>query len=145
MRRLLATAAALGLSFTGLSVATAPGAFAATESAAEYGCPGSLIDTYNTPASGEVWGQLRLYYSSANGGTNCAVLLAKKYYGTTHYMEVGINISGSSDTKLDSGAYSRYAGPVTVTRTNGHCIDLGGGEDIGGLWAGRSVNRVHCG
>ncbi|GHD20226.1 hypothetical protein GCM10010313_52410 [Streptomyces violarus] len=145
MRRMLATAAALGLSLTGLSVATAPGAFAATESAAAYGCAGSLVDTYNTPASGEVWGQLRLYYSSANGGTNCAVLLAKKYYGTTHYMEVGINISGSSNTKLDSGAYSHYAGPVTVTQTNGHCIDLGGGEDIGGLWAGRSVNRVHCG
>jgi hypothetical protein len=145
MRRILATTAALALSFTGLSLATAPGAFAATEAASEYGCPGSLIDTYNTPASGEVWGQLRLYYSSANGGTNCAVLLAKKYYGTVHYMEVGINISDSSNTKLDSGAYSHYAGPVTVTSTNGHCIDLGGGEDNGGLWAGRSLKGVHCG
>ncbi|EFL40079.1 hypothetical protein ACFTZ8_35545 [Streptomyces fungicidicus] len=145
MRRTLATAAALTLSFTGLGVATAPGAFAATAGASEYGCPGSLIDTYNTPASGEVWGQLRLYYSSANGGTNCAVLLAKKYYGKSHYMEVGINITGSSNNKLDYGAYSYYAGPVTVTSTNGHCIDLGGGEDNGGIWAGRSLKGVHCG
>ena len=99
MRRTLATAAALTLSFTGLGVATAPGAFAATAGASEYGCPGSLIDTYNTPASGEVWGQLRLYYSSANGGTNCAVLLAKKYYGKSHYMEVGINITGEPLSK----------------------------------------------
>ncbi|AYL37322.1 hypothetical protein ACG2OD_17560 [Streptomyces sp. PDY-4] len=145
MRRTLATAAALTLSFTALGVATAPGAFAATAGASEYGCPGSLIDTYNTPASGEVWGQLRLYYSSANGGTNCAVLLAKKYYGKSHYMEVGINITGSSNNKLDYGAYSYYAGPVTVTSTNGHCIDLGGGEDNGGIWAGRSLKGVHCG
>ncbi|AZP19360.1 hypothetical protein ACIGMX_12850 [Streptomyces aquilus] len=145
MRRTLATTAALALSFTGLSMATAPGAFAAPEAAAEYGCPGTLIDTYNTPATGEVWAQLRLYYSSANGGTNCAVLLAKKYYGTTHYMEVGINISGSSNNKLDYGAYKYYAGPVSVTSTNGHCIDLSGAEDNGGVWAGRSLNRVHCG
>ncbi|KAF3466611.1 hypothetical protein [Streptomyces sp. Tu 3180] len=145
MRRILATAAALALSLTGLSVATAPGALAATSGATEYGCPGSLIDTYNTPASGTVWGQSRLYYSPASGGTNCAVLLAKKYYGTSHYMEVGISISGSGNTELDSGAYSYYAGPVTVTSTNGHCIDLGGGEDIGGLWAGRSLKGVHCG
>ncbi|MEV7890748.1 hypothetical protein ACWD3I_42080 [Streptomyces sp. NPDC002817] len=145
MRRILATSAALALSVTGLSMATAPGAFAATEAAAEYGCPGSLIDTYNSPATGEVWAQLRLYYSSANGGTNCAVLLAKKYYGDVHYMEVGISISGSSNTKLDYGAYKYYAGPVSVTSTNGHCIDVGGGEDIGGLWAGRSLKNVHCG
>ncbi|MFF7451310.1 MULTISPECIES: hypothetical protein [unclassified Streptomyces] len=142
---MLATSAALALSVTGLSMATAPGAFAATEAAAEYGCAGSLVDTYNSPATGEVWAQLRLYYSSANGGTNCAVLVAKKYYGDLHYMEVGINISGSSNTKLDSGAYKYYAGPVSVTSTNGHCIDVGGGEDIGGLWAGRSLKRVHCG
>ncbi|MFJ2949078.1 hypothetical protein ACIO8H_15835 [Streptomyces sp. NPDC087226] len=144
MRRTFATAAALALSLTGLGVATAPSASAATSGAAEYGCPGSLVGTYNTPASGEVWGQLRVYYSSANGGTNCAVLLAKKYYGSSHYMEVGINISGRSG-KLDSGAYQYYAGPVTVTGTNGHCIDVGGGEDNGGIWAGRSVKGVHCG
>lgn len=29
-----------------------------------------------------------------------------------------------------------------MTQTNGHRIDLGGGEDIGGLWAGRSVKGV---
>ncbi|MBJ6639685.1 hypothetical protein H4K36_20780 [Streptomyces sp. DHE7-1] len=140
MRRTIATLATLGLTVAGLSLATATNA-----SAAGYGCSGSQIDSYNTTANGDVWATAYLYYSSANGGTNCAVLVARKYAGVSHYMTVAINKSGSSTWKGNDGAFSSYAGPVTVTGTDGHCINLKFAEDNGGLWVGRDVNNVHCG
>ncbi|MFF4435044.1 hypothetical protein ACFYZ4_38515 [Streptomyces sp. NPDC001513] len=142
MRRSLATLAALA-TMTGTAIlATAPSAYAGG-----YGCSGSQVGSYDLQGSDGVWSTSYLYYSSANGGTNCAVLVAKKWAGTRHYMSISMKVPGKSGPKENEGQFASYAGPVTQTGTNGHCISMI-------LWenspdndhqAGRPVDNVACG
>jgi hypothetical protein len=142
MRRSIAYLAALGMAAVGINFAVAP-----TASAGAYGCPGSQIGSYNLiGVNSEVWSTAYLYYSSADGGTNCAVLVAKKFAGTTHQMKVGIRL-GDGALKIDDGNYEWYAGPVSKTSSNGHCVSLTLSETDprNGNWAGRTVDDVACG
>ncbi|MGI5377110.1 hypothetical protein ACQEV2_23270 [Streptomyces sp. CA-251387] len=121
----------------------APSASAAADA---YGCPGSQIDTYNIKdENGSTWGSIYLYYSSANGGTNCVINMTKKYAGQRHYMDV--KLWHSSDDDKDEGYFYEYAGPALVTNSNGKCITLSGwvadpgyNKIVGDQW-----QNVHCG
>ncbi|MFK0101677.1 hypothetical protein [Streptomyces sp. NPDC091040] len=127
----------------GINFALAPSA-----SASGYGCSGSVVYSKNLMVESKAWSTAYLYYSSANGGTNCAVLVAKKWAGTRHFMHISIQLSGvDSGLKKDEGQFTSYAGPVTLTHTNGHCIS-------GTMWenspddntqAGAAINKVACG
>jgi hypothetical protein len=97
----------------GLGLVAAPAASAAAQGA--YGCAGSEIDTYNIKdTDGSVWGTLHLFYSSANGGTNCVVNVARKYYGQKQLLEVSIR-QGDRFKKQEDYFYE-YAGPVSLNQ-----------------------------
>ncbi|WP_410567817.1 hypothetical protein [Amycolatopsis sp. cmx-4-61] len=97
-------------------------------------CPGTEIHDYGLPkplsnSIGEQAGVLRLWYSSANGGTNCA-----KVYDNvsgSHPMSVSIRTERMTTPVTDSGTYSTYAGGVVVTHTDGLCIYVSGTLSLG--------------
>ncbi|MFC8532656.1 hypothetical protein ACFUJY_01665 [Streptomyces sp. NPDC057249] len=139
----------------GGGIVTAPAA-----SAAGYGCSGSLIDTYNVnTSSGTKYGEIKLYYSTANGGTNCAVTV-DTYFGSSVKKPIRINIirceasasagsycaaAGSMD---DWDEYYTYAGPVSVTSMSGRCVRLSGSvtnPNNSTVSANRDTGAVHCG
>ncbi|MEU6918920.1 hypothetical protein [Streptomyces olindensis] len=133
-------------------------AFAPTASAAGYGCSGNLIDTYSVKTDGGTkWGVLNLYYSTANGGTNCAAVVDTYWgTGTTKLMVVNIWKCRAGTTPggtclidqqdHDSGNFSSYAGPVSVTGTASRCIHVDGTIWNPSRTAAASVNAnaVHC-
>lgn len=126
MRRFAMTAAALALAAAGL--AAAPQAASAAPAGA-YGCPGSQIDSYANVYGGVTYGHTLLYYSSANGGTNCAVYVTSHNVGKVRYMGVDIQRGtktngGIAPLPQDYGNYSQYAGPVSVTNADGYCVLL---------------------
>lgn len=142
MRRSIASLAVLATAMAGL-IGLAPSA-----SAGDYGCAGSLVYSKDLLGEGGVWSTARLYYSPADGGTNCMVLVAKKYAGTKHYMSVSMSVDGRSGYQKNEGQFAWYAGPVVQKNTNGHCIS-------GTLWenapgdnapqAGAGIYSVACG
>ncbi|MFV8187531.1 MULTISPECIES: hypothetical protein [unclassified Streptomyces] len=142
MRKTMAALSGLAIAI-GLTVTATPIASAATQDA--YGCAGTQVGTHNIKdTDGTVWGSIYVYYSSANGGTNCAVNVSKVYVGQPHHMEVHLFLG--SKVVSDSGTYSSYAGPVRVTGADGKCIDITGevdapsGKSVAAGWYG-----VHCG
>ncbi|MEU7057011.1 hypothetical protein [Streptomyces sp. NPDC046197] len=128
----------------GLSLVAAPAASALPEGA--YGCSGNEIGTYAIKdTDGSTWGTLHLYYSSADGGTNCLVNVAKKYYGQRHMIEVTIKQGDRGDSDRNH-FYYEYAGPVHLNRMNGKCVTVSGwvtapnnGKAVGDQWT-----NVHC-
>ncbi|WP_051836323.1 hypothetical protein [Streptomyces sp. NRRL F-2580] len=142
MRKTLVTLAAATMVIGAANLALAP-----TASAAGYGCAGNLKGSYNIMAHGEVWSTIQVYYSSGNGGTNCAVNIARKYAGQRTYMQVHIGRSNvDGEWVSDSGHYTSYAGPVNVTGTNGYCINVAGeAGSPDGSSAGDRFSDIHCG
>lgn len=123
-------------------VAVAPQAEAASP------CPGSRVGKYQLYGGGEVpdhfrHGHIEVWYSSANGGTNC-VLVYDDVAGK-HWMTVGVRLSNSLKTRSDSGRFYTYAGPVKLTKTKGKCISLYGEVMYKGVSYRRVLNKVHCG
>ncbi|KJK56416.1 hypothetical protein [Saccharothrix sp. ST-888] len=132
-----------------------------TASASSYGCSGNLVDTYDIKTNGGTgtkYGELNLYYSSANGGTNCAVAVDTHFgSGVTKYQGVWIwrCTAGSSagdfceydQSDYDDGTFAWYAGPATVTGTAGRCIRLFGRIDnpTSSATADASTLATHCG
>ncbi|WP_328311528.1 hypothetical protein OG432_15515 [Streptomyces sp. NBC_00442] len=139
--------ATVGLVASGVIFGAAPSA-----SAANWGCPGSQVDSYTSRNSaGETLSHTYLFYSSASNGTDCAVTVAAKYAGKAYELGVDIWTSDWVQHDGDLGNYASYAGPVKITNTNGKCLNLeatvgngpmhSNGEVIGGgNWYG-----VHCG
>jgi hypothetical protein len=96
-------------------------------------CPGSLLHGFpltKKVSSGDAL-KLYVYYSSAHGGTNCAI--ARKngnWAGTSTYLDVEIWKDNKSsdyawpDSAWDGGNYKYYAGAAYITGTNGKCIDV---------------------
>lgn len=143
MRRFLVSLAAMVAAIGGLNLAIAPSAFAGG-----YGCSGSQVYSKNLIGpGGEVWSTARIYYSTANGGTNCIVLVAKKYAGVRHYMSVTLWVDGRSGSKEDDGNFVSYAGPVTQTNTNGKCVSgtLWENSPGGNNQVGAPIDHVACG
>ncbi|WP_326608899.1 hypothetical protein OIE62_39810 [Streptomyces scopuliridis] len=134
-------------------VAFSPTAGAAVKA---YGCPGNQIDSYPvTTPGGARWGTTYLYYSSANAGTNCVVTV-DTYWGqdVTKYMytHIGICPEGQSGcphevTDIDQGYFTWYAGPASLTKTNGRCIQITGTilSPDGKTRAISVTGRTHCG
>ncbi|GAA4124293.1 hypothetical protein GCM10022415_30170 [Knoellia locipacati] len=92
-------------------------------------CPGSVIGTYSLQASGGAThpnARVKVYYSTASGGTNCAVLLDNE--AGDHYMRV--TIGGRPEVPVDwasdYGTFSSYAGAVGIRNTNGRCVHITG-------------------
>lgn len=141
LKKISAHLASLALLTGGLSLAvTQPAA------AGDFGCPGSLVGTHNISDSQNiVWGTLYVYYSSTNGGTNCMVNKAVRYYGTSHTIRAFISGAGKSDN--DTGKYKYYAGPVSVSGINDRCITIAGQfvNPQGTQMESREWNNVHCG
>ncbi|WP_326944149.1 MULTISPECIES: hypothetical protein [unclassified Amycolatopsis] len=117
----------------GVVVAATLVAVPGAEAAPVTTCPGTELHKEGLPKPlknqlGEQAGTLRLWYSSANGGTNCA-----KVYDDasgSHSMSVSIR-TDTSATVTDSGTFSTFAGGVVVTGTNGHCIYVSGSLSLG--------------
>lgn len=143
MRRSLASLAILATTIGGINLTLAPNAFAAG-----YGCSGSQVYSKNLIGTGgEVWSTARIYYSTANNGTNCIVLVANKFAGTRHFMHVYLSVDGGAGSKEDKGQFASYAGPVVQTNTNGHCVSGGMWENSpnGSSQSGAGIYSVACG
>lgn len=111
-------------------------------------CPGNRVGKYQLYGGGEVpdhfkHGHIEVWYSSANGGTNC-VLVYDDMAGK-HWMTVGVRLSSGRKERTDSGRFHTYAGPVKVTKTKGKCISLYGEVKYKGVSYRRVLNKVHCG
>ncbi|AUA11673.1 hypothetical protein GTZ89_06260 [Streptomyces sp. SID8382] len=154
LTRYTTVAAALGI-FLGVTNS----AGASERVAAEYGCTGSLIDTYPVRAStGATYGNIRLYYNSATG-RNCAVNVKTSLggYGKASHVSVTLkrcktstpgawcNTSGEP-WRQDWGNYTYYAGPVELSAA-GRCIHVVGAVNDSPPHADGSSgsNGVHCG
>jgi hypothetical protein len=131
--------------------------FAPSASAAGYGCSGNLINTYDVKTSaGTKYGQINLYYSTADGGTNCAVVV-DTYWGSNVVKSFYIGIqrcpagttAGTYCTGTvipDSGHYYSYAGPVSVTSTADRCVRIYATETNPSftVTASKDTAAVHC-
>lgn len=96
-------------------------------------CPGHVLSGF--PLTKKVGSgnslSLYVYYSSANGGTNCAIVKksgswkSKKTYLDVHIWKDNVSAeSGWPDGAWDQGNYYSYAGAAYITHTNGKCIDV---------------------
>ena len=140
--RLLASASSIVLTMTGLALADAPQAAAATS------CSGTITYDHTYNVNGNPVAELTIYYNSTNGGTNSACLYHRgAYYGKAEPTAIQIyrctqqaSAPGSPCTiavasRVDSSNYAYYAGPVGVTGTANYCVAVqasmgltGGGE-----------------
>lgn len=104
-------------------------------------CAGSLVSHFPVTRSTK-YGSVKIYvyYSRANGGTNC--IIAKKsgaWAGKKTFMNLGLYRYDNRAAPVgypynvhDYGSYRYYAGAIWIPSTNGHCIsaylDLGSGS-----------------
>ncbi|MDR0960436.1 MAG: hypothetical protein LBM23_08850 [Propionibacteriaceae bacterium] len=153
LKRLLAVFVAVSAIVVGSSVFMAQNANAGTFSRIGNGgavaslvnnqCRGySKIDS-GTFAKGKA--RWELYYSNANGGTNC--FLVRNLSGGEHNMTAAISTLPQRGTWAfgqDSGKYKSYAGGVTVTRAAGKCVWIKGSYDGSPFNIGGG-GGFHCG
>lgn len=106
------------------------------------GCPGARVGTYRLSASSHI----EVYYSTANGGTNCLKTVSEKT--SPRYLQVWGTVLGTSQANSDEGLYQSYAGPLIFTGTNGRCISVAAKaspstnpSDV----TRRSLDALHCG
>jgi hypothetical protein len=114
-------------------------------------CPGYLLSGFTNPisrTSGSNTLKLYVYYSSANGGTNCAI--ARKsgaWYGkpTDLSVEIWKSSWGAEaewpNAAWDIGDYKKYAGAAYITGTNGKCIDVVA-DSLADEWHGGSLYKL---
>jgi hypothetical protein len=83
---------------------------------------------------------IQVYYSSSQGGTNCANLINTS--GRARNLSIYISFTNADDGGAwDEGRYSRFAGSVLLKETARSCIDLIAEVD-GVPWERLGV---HCG
>ncbi|WP_100839609.1 hypothetical protein [Kitasatospora fiedleri] len=156
MRRTFSALAAAGLMLLG-GISLAPQASAADT----YGCSGSLVGTYDLKTdngTGTKYGELYLYYSSANGGTNCAAAVDTHFAsGVTKYQAVYLwrcvagthagDFCSYDQSDSDDGNFTWYAGPAKVTGTANRCVMVYGRVDDpnNSKVADTTVLASHCG
>jgi hypothetical protein len=92
-------------------------------------CPGTELSPHLDAYGGAI--SIFIYYSSADGGTNCAWAQKNLNRDKSEHMEVFIGRCGTGHATYpceplvfdrDSGNYQYYAGPVQVTGTADRCI-----------------------
>lgn len=159
MKRIITALGAVAAILAGV-LSAAPAAHATVPSGL---CGGSLIDTYSVnTSSGTRYATIYLYYSSASGGTNCAILHKDAWHNVKRNdMFIGISLCGSpgcvnynysqSDHSLDNPTkgYLHYAGPVVARYADSRCVFLSAhmwsGATDTGTKASRVVTGTHCG
>lgn len=113
-------------------------------------CPGSLLGGFpltKNYGSGSL--RLYVYYSSRDGGTNCAILRKGGSWSGQDgdlYVSIWKTDKGSDarwpDSAYDDGNYRYYAGAVYITGTNGKCVSVWGAALE---YAPISKSRFACG
>ncbi|GMK55418.1 hypothetical protein CspeluHIS016_0204740 [Cutaneotrichosporon spelunceum] len=103
-------------------------------------CPGTLIDGPRTILNGA--GTLRVYYTTASGGTNCAYVTND----TGAKANMKLTLWDTSDPKyrssIDEGSFFSYAGPVKLSTMANRCMQVR--VTINGQsW--QSMKAWHCG
>mgnify|MGYP001068974635 CR=1 FL=1 len=119
-------------------------------------CTGSLLATEKigtlSQGGGQQVGHIKVYYSSANNGTNCVQVFTD--IGGPRHIRADLYIASSgNDTTAqiaahfrDDGNYSHYAGGVYAMGTNGRCISWRGTVWNGGHpYYNQSWSWVFCG
>lgn len=109
-------------------------------------CSGSLLSGFPiTKTSGSKTLKLYVYYSSASGGTNCAIVRKSgSWYGQSTDLKVYVwkTTSGKyaawPNAAYDRGNYQYYAGAAYITGTNGKCISV---EALSSAWSGDPLYR----
>ncbi|MFI6100658.1 hypothetical protein ACIA8G_34345 [Lentzea sp. NPDC051213] len=122
--------------------------------AAEYGCTGSLIDTYKVYSSvPNHLSTIRLYYNSSTG-YNCAANVKTAYYSQfKHFASISMynqdfreddNNRPGYNNDFDAGDFQYYAGPVKVY-AKGKCVTI---RAVTNYYTERGIKDavgVHCG
>lgn len=107
-------------------------------------CPGSIVGTY--PVGNTA--QMQVWYSPANGGSNCIKTVSTNGKTSERYLRVWATAVGTSQNNSDEGFYRHYAGPLTLTGTAGTCISATAKASPGRKQAGavsHSIDNKHCG
>lgn len=122
--------------------------------AAEYGCTGTLIDTYKVMSSvPNHLSTIRLYYNSSTG-YNCAANVKTAYYSQfKHQASISMynqdfreddNNRPGYNNDFDSGKFQYYAGPVKVY-AKGKCVTIRAITYYYDEMAIKDATKVHCG
>lgn len=154
IRRLSRTALALGAAVA-LPFALAPSASAATIEkrglVRDSGCYGSRIDSWPIINDlGARTGTLELWYSSRNGGENCAITRssvgrARMFVGLLLDMDGNKRPTSPDRFSSDEGVYDSYAGGAYRPDADGRCVRVQGVIEKGGVSGGELTGFVHCG
>jgi hypothetical protein len=125
-RRIASLVGAIAVGSGLLVGATASPAAAAT-------CSGSHLGNWSITG-----GYISVYYNSSTG-YNCAMTYTNKP-GVSQHILVGISVTNAATSKVDSGTYKYYAGPVSVY-ARGKCIDFWGQVGNGSV---EGVTNAYC-
>ena len=120
------------------AVATAPEASAASS------CHGTRIASMPMKSGAKKAGRVELWYSPANGGTNCVIVYDKRAGKHTIGAYIDRRNVGGWDKK-DVGYYNYYAGPRSLRNMNGTCVSWGGNMYIGSRYYSAFRFNKHCG
>lgn len=153
--RTVRTGLVLGM-VSAFSLASAPAASAGTIEkrglVRDSGCYGSRIDSWPIINDfGDRTGTLELWYSSRNGGENCAITRssvgrAQMFVGLLLDMDGNRRPNSPPDLfSSDEGVYDRYAGGAYRPNANGRCVRVQGVIKKGGVSGGALTGFVHCG
>ncbi|MFD4672889.1 hypothetical protein ACFWNN_24400 [Lentzea sp. NPDC058450] len=122
--------------------------------AAEYGCTGTLIDTYKVMSRvPNHLSTIRLYYNSSTG-YNCAANVKTAYYSQfKHQASISMynqdfreddNNRPGYNNDFDSGKFQYYAGPVKVY-AKGKCVTIRATTYYYDEVGVKDAVGVHCG
>ncbi|MFP3118118.1 hypothetical protein [Streptomyces sp. Iso 434] len=106
------------------------------------GCPGTRVGTYSLSTSSHI----EIYYSPAQGGTNCVKTVSSKT--SARYLYAQAALVGTGQVNSDEGLYRSYAGPIILTGTDGRCISVAAKASPNTNPAEvtrRSLDALHCG
>lgn len=102
--------------------------FAGPASAESYGpikssCSGTKLATWQLEDGGVSLGRTELWYSSVNGGQNCAIT----YNYLAGSVPTGVSLwIDDGRSSYDYDTYASYAGASYRNETNGHCVKVKG-------------------
>jgi hypothetical protein len=120
--------------------ASAPSASAAAPPAGYGGpvnsCGGTFVGSsylYDNGGAGSrtLGSQLHIWYSTAGGGTYCAMTFDN--LSGSHHMEVQLRRQGWTTPWQDSGTYSTFAGGIQHFGSNGNCVFFFGRVTVNGV------------
>ena len=145
VRTLLALTAAGAVALAGASAGPAMAGKKNARSVAKVvpHCTGSKLESKPlTGPGGKTRGHVELWYSSADGGTNCVITYDDA--SGSRLMSATLVVQ-DRNTASDTKTYEHYAGGAAVTQTNGKCVQWGGYVFFGKKQFGYINDRwTHC-